>query len=248
VEWANVLILDKNNDVVGYYLAANRRLGVPHLMAMCSLPPDEQDKAMLPWWGYHPDGTTGPTSEDNPKFHPPSDQLEAALTKAFEAGDITEVEKHTLLAQFNNEELKQLITDDHLRAGFILAETLKKLGGDLLLPALTGQNVHNSPIHLYVDGDPEIDAIYQRHGLPVDPVDPNGGLYVEPQDGNTMFILGTNMANGQEPIEVLASLMSHKILVHDEPLQDSISEEIVGNIAQVLAWVEMDGNHPIAVQ
>ena len=244
VEWANVLILDKDNNVVGYYLAANRRLGVPHLMAMRSLPQDEQGKAMLPWWVYHPDGTTEPASEDTPTFPPPSDQLEAALTKAVDAGDITEAEKQTLLAQFDVEELKQLIRDDYMRAGFILAETLKDTGGDLIFPALTGENAHNSPITFYVNGDPEIDAIYQSHNLPRDPINADSGSVVGFPDGTTIFILGEKMANGQEPIEVLASLMSHEILVHDQPLHDSMTEETVGNIVQALAWIRTGQRDP----
>ena len=241
VEWANVLILDKNNDVVGYYLAANRRLGAPHLMAMRSLPQDEQGKAMLPWWVYHPDGTVDPTSSTLPSALSANAQLDADLSQAVNFGFIFPEEKQNLTQQFSDPTLKTLIKDDYARAGFILAETFKDLGGDLLLPVLTGQNSQNSPVRIFVDGDPELDSLFAGQNRPN--VDPDGGIVWSFNNGTRTFIMGKNLGNGQQPIEVLASLMTHEILVH-ETGSDSMSEEEVANIAQALAWAKAGQLNP----
>lgn len=233
---------DSQGDEVGYFLIVKGPYGLHHLMAMRPLPPDTQGMSFLTPQTY---------GAPEPKQLPivPQDQLESvmrqnlehALQKAVTFGDIRQGEADDLLAKFDDSQIINAIPDPTMRAALLLSTTFKSVGGDLILPVVLGQNSHQSPVGLFFDGDPQLDVLYQGRARPE--LGPNEGIVWEFDDGTILFIAGKNWGNGQEPIEYIASLLPHEVLIH-ESKKDSMTEETMGCLVQAVAWANLIRRDP----
>jgi hypothetical protein len=233
---------DSKGDEVGYFLIATGPYGLHHLMAMRPLPLDAQGRSFM----------TPPTyGAPEPKPLPvvPQDQLEGvmkqdlenALKKAVIYGDIGQKEADDLLSRFDDPQLIDIVKDPQLRAAVLLGASLKSSGGELALPILMGQNIHNSPVRLFFEGDPELDIIFQGKSPPPNVM--NGANVRILDDGTTIVIWGKNGKNGQEPIEVIASLITHEVVIH-EAKGVSVAEETMGNLSDTISWASLVQRDP----
>lgn len=229
-------------DEIGYFLIAKGPYGLPHLMAMRPLPPDKQSKSFLtpPTYGA-PEPKQLPAIPQDQLDNVMRQSLEHALQKAVGYGDITQGEANNVLAQFDDPQIVNVVPDPTMRAALLLSTTFKSVGGDLILPVVLGQNSHQSPVGLFFDGDPQLDVLYQGRARPE--LGSNEGIVWEFDDGTILFIAGKNWGNGQEPIEYIASLLPHEVLIH-ESKKDSMTEETMGSLVQAVAWANLIRRDP----
>ena len=245
VEWANIRVLDQQGHVVGYYLAANRPLGIPHVMAMRSLPLANQYESILPSWVYDTqDPTSLPVVPQEQLESAMRKNLDNALQKAVAFGDIGQDEADTLLNEFNDPQLISVVKDPALRAAVLLSASIKSAGGDLILPILLQQNGHNTSIKMYFEDDPEFVALF--NGSNTLPFFRGGALVGYAGDGKVTIVWDKTSKDGQESIEDLAALMPHEVIIHDT-LQISMSEETVADLMQAVAWARLVQRDPSLV-
>ena len=233
---------DSQGDEVGYFLIARGPYGLHHIMAMRPLPLDEQGKSLM----------TPPTyGAPEPKQLPaiPQDQLESmmwqnlenALQKAVDYGDITQDEANSFLAKFDDPQLIDIAKDPTLRAALLLGASIKETGGNLILPVVLGQNSNNSIVRLYASNDPRLDSLFQGKTRPS--LEGQVGIVWRFDDGSAIILLNRDVLSGKEPVETLASLMSHEVLAH-ESSKDSFAEETVGNLLEAISWSKLIQRDP----
>lgn len=245
VDWAIVTLWDQQNHVVGYFLATNRPLGISHLMAMRSLPLANPYESILPSWVYNtPDPVSLPAIPQEQLETVMKKNLESALQKAVAFGDINQDTSDTLLNEFNDPQLIAVVKDPALRAAVLLSASNKSAGGDLILPILLRQDDHNTPVRMFFEDDPEFEAMLNGTNGP--PSIPGGALVGYLENGTTIIIWDKAGKDGQEPIEALAALMPHEVIVHDA-IQISMAEETVADLMQAVAWAHLVQRDPSLV-
>lgn len=101
---------------------------------------------------------------------------------------------------------------------------------------MMGQNSYGQPMPWYAENDPALEAIFGNEPRP----DLLGhiGIFWETESGKLVFIVDPNILYGQEPPEVWAAIAVHEILVH-EGWDDSIGEELFGNLMEILTWAKL---------